>query len=156
MPDFDNAEVSDTSTELIPYLTFLKRLEVGQVVTLPLEQGESPRRVMRALNLAAGSSSMRIARLPSGAGAVRFRVISPAKRTVTITDEAKRARVEKAKATRAARKAELEQVEAMGMPAEAAGSPADRVIAEERAAGAGAGAAAAPAARSSRRRRASS
>jgi hypothetical protein len=154
MPDFTNAEVSNTSTDLTPYLAFLKRLEVGQVVTLPLEQGESPRRVMRALNLAAGTSRMRIARLPSGAEAVRFRVIPPAKRTVTLTEEAKRARVAKAKATRAARKAELEQVAAMGMPAEAAGSPAAQVVAEEQTAEAGA--VEASATRSSRRRRASS
>jgi hypothetical protein len=107
MPDFAKAEVSDETTDLTAYRAFLKRLEVGQVVTLPLEQGERSRQVMRALNLAAGSSSMRIARLPSAPNAVRFRVLSPTKREVTMSEEAKRARVEKARATRATRRGDL-------------------------------------------------
>jgi hypothetical protein len=131
MPDFTKAEVANTAADLSAYLAFLKRLEVGQVVTLPLEQGESTRKVMRNLNAAAGSSSMRIARLPSAAGVVRFRVVAPAKRVVTMSEDARRARVEKARATRAARQAELAQVAAMGMPVEAAGTPADQVPAAE-------------------------
>jgi hypothetical protein len=118
MPDFAKAEVSNETTDLTPYRTFLKHLEVGQAVTLPLEQGETTRKVMRALNLAAGYNSMRIARLPSDNGAVRFRVLSPTKRGMNISKEAKRARVEKAKATRAARRAEHAQLAMMGVPAE--------------------------------------
>lgn len=117
MPDFAKAEVSNETTDLTPYRTFLKHLEVGQAVTLPLEQGETTRKVMRALNLAAGYNSMRLARLPSDNGAVRFRVLSPAKRKMNISKETKQARVEKSRATRAARRAEESQPEAMEMPA---------------------------------------
>jgi hypothetical protein len=118
MPDFANAEIANETTDLTAYRTFLKRLEIGQTVTLPLEEGETTRKVMRALNLAAGSNHLRLARLPAADGAVRFRVRSREKRRVSMTDEARRARVEKARATRAARRAEHEQLAAMGMPAE--------------------------------------
>ncbi len=118
MPDFTKAEVSNETTDLTPYRTFLKRVEVGQSVTLPLENGETSRKVMRALNLAAGHNNMRITRLPSENRAVRFRMVSPAKRRANISEEAKRARVEKAQATRAARRAEQGQLEAMAMPPE--------------------------------------
>jgi hypothetical protein len=117
MPDFGKAEISTENQDLTAYRSFLKRLTVGQTVTLPLDEGETTRKVMRALNSAAASSDLRLARLPSGTGAVRFRVLSPEKRTVNLTDEAKRARVEKAKATRAARKRELAQLGNMGMGA---------------------------------------
>jgi len=115
MPDFGKAEIATGSQDLTAYRTFLKKLEVGQTVTLPLEEGDTSRKVMRALNRAAAQSNMRITRLQSPNGSVRFRVVSPEKRTVTLTDEAKRARVEKAKATRAARKQELAQLGNMGM-----------------------------------------
>jgi hypothetical protein len=108
---------------------------------------------MRALNQAASSNHMRIARLPSSTDAVRFRVISPEKRSVSISEEAKRARVEKSLATRAARRAERELLAAMGMP------PEDSVEAEDRAQPSGAAAAAAdasPPAASPRRHRRSS
>lgn len=111
MPDFTKAEISTTSQDLSGYKSFLKRLEVGQTVTLPLEPGEGSRSVVRSLNAAAAQSNVRLSRLPSTNGSVRFRVLPPQKRAVTITEEAKRARVEKARATREARR----QVSAMGL-----------------------------------------
>jgi hypothetical protein len=77
MPDFAKATVSDTSRDLTAYLAFLHKLEIGQVVTLPLEAGESSRSVMRSLNQAAHAQHMRIARLTAGDGAIRFRVLAP-------------------------------------------------------------------------------
>jgi hypothetical protein len=82
----------------------LRKLAVGQVVTLPLEEGETSRRVMRALNSAAEQTGMRLTRLNSPGDAVRFKVVPPEKRVVNISPEARRARIEKARATRAARK----------------------------------------------------
>src|SRR3712207_4713521 len=104
MPDFARAQISNTTEDLTSYKTFLRKLTVGQTVTLPLEQGETSRRVMRALNSAAAESSMRLARVPSPNGAVRFRVVAPEKRTVNISEDARRRRVEKARATRAAKR----------------------------------------------------
>lgn len=107
MPDFSKARVSTgRDEELSEYRTFLKRLQIGQVVTLPLSPGESTRAVMRALNTVAQDSNMRLARLPSDKEMVRFRVLSPEKRAVNLTEEVKTARVEKAKATRARRRQE--------------------------------------------------
>ena len=106
MPDFTRAKVSEDTQDLTAYRTFLKRLQVGQAVTLPLEPGETTRKVMRALNTVASQNSIRLTRLPGDKETVRFRVVSPEKRTVVISDEVKRARVEKAKVTRAARRAE--------------------------------------------------
>lgn len=104
MPDFAKAEISTTTEDLTGYKNFLKKLSVGQVVTLPLEKGETSRRVMRALNSAAEESGMRLARLESAADQVRFKVVPSEKRVVHISPEARRARIEKARATRAARK----------------------------------------------------
>jgi hypothetical protein len=104
MPDFARAEISTTSEDLSAYKAFLRKLAVGQVVTLPLEDGETTRKVMRALNAAAVESNMRLSRLPSAEDSVRFKVVPEEKRTVNISPEARRARVEKARATRAARK----------------------------------------------------
>jgi hypothetical protein len=118
MPDFSKAEVADESTDLTTYRAFLKRLTVGQTVSLPLDRGKTSRKVMRHLNTAAKQSKIHLARLPAENGAVRFRVLPSEKRAVRLTDEAKRARVEKGRATRAARRAELEQLQAMGMPVE--------------------------------------
>jgi hypothetical protein len=121
MPDFAKAEISEETQDLTAYRTFLKRLTVGQTVSLLLEGGETGRKVMRALNSAAASSGVRLARLPSSNGAVRFRVLSPEKRAVNISEEAKRTRVEKAKATRAAHRQELAQLGNLGMGEVAAG-----------------------------------
>jgi hypothetical protein len=121
MPDFAKAEISNESQDLTAYRTFLKRLTVGQTVSLPLEESETSRKVMRALNSAAASSGIRLARLPSSNGEVRFRVLPPEKRSVNISDEAKRSRVEKAKATREAHRQELAQLGNMGMGEVAAG-----------------------------------
>lgn len=145
MPDFTKAQVTTgTSQDLAAYKTFLKRLTVGQTVTLPLEPGETSRRVMRAVNSAASQSSMRLVRLPAAKDTVRFRVVPEEKRRVALTEEAKRARVEKARATRDARRQLGGAVEAMGLgglaidptghqgdqPVDAALTSAD-VIAEE-------------------------
>jgi hypothetical protein len=106
MPDFTRAEISNTTTDLTTYVTFLKKLSRGQTVTLPLEAGERPRTVMRAINAAAAESQLRLARLDSPSGTVRFRVLPPEKRALNLTNEAKQARVEKARATRARRRTE--------------------------------------------------
>jgi hypothetical protein len=70
---------------------------------------------MRSLNSAAAQSRLRLTRLPSEANTIRFRVLSPEKRQVNISEESKRARVEKAQATREARRQELAQLGNMGM-----------------------------------------
>jgi hypothetical protein len=126
MPDFTRAEITTGVQDLTAYTGFLRKLQAGQAVSLPLEEGESGRRVMRALNAAAGQLGMRLTRLSSADGGVRFRVLSPERRQVNLSDEAKRARVEKARATRAAHRAEREQVEAMGIDPDAAGPTAQR------------------------------
>jgi hypothetical protein len=104
MPNFARAEISTTTEDLTSYKNFLRKLTVGQVVTLPLEEGETSRRVMRALNSAAEQSGMRLTRLNSAGDSVRFKVVPSEKRVVNISPEARRARIEKARATRAARK----------------------------------------------------
>jgi hypothetical protein len=114
MPDFAKATIADTSQDLSGYTAFLRKLEIGQVVTLPLEPGERSRAVVRSLNLTAEAQQKRLARLPSDAGSIRFRVLSPDKRAVNISDEAKQARVEKARATREARRQEQADLVKMG------------------------------------------
>ena len=104
MPNFARAEISTTAEDLTNYKSFLRKLTVGQVVTLPLEGGETSRKVMRALNAAAEQSGMRLSRLESPTDSVRFKVVPPEKRVVNISPEARRARIEKARATRAARR----------------------------------------------------
>ena len=105
MPKFAQAEITTTTEDLTGYKNFLKKLSVGQVITLPLEAGETSRKVMRSLNAAAAQSSMRLARVASPRDVVRFKVVPEQKRQVNISAEARRARVEKARATRAARAA---------------------------------------------------
>jgi hypothetical protein len=122
MRDFSKAEVADEGTDLAAYRAFLERVSVGQTVTLPLETGETPRQVMRRLNAAARGSNRRLARLPPGDGAVRFRVVPTEKRAVRLTDEARRARAEKARATRTARRAERERRQATGTATGGAGA----------------------------------
>jgi hypothetical protein len=127
MPDFTRAEISADTPDLSAYRSFLKRLSPGQTVTLPLDEGETSRRVMRAMNAAAALSDLRLARLSSAPGTVRVRVLSGDKRSVNLTEEAKQARVAKARATRAAR----QQVKAMGLPvlvADPTGHQGDRPI----------------------------
>lgn len=104
MPDFARAEISTTTEDLTVYRNFLKRLAVGQVVNLPLEPGETSRKVMRSLNAAAEQNGMRVTRLGSDASAVRFKVAPPERRQVNISPEARQARIEKTRATRAAKK----------------------------------------------------
>jgi len=104
MPDFARAEITTTTEDLTGYMNFLRKLILGQVVTLPLEKGETSRKVMRSLNAAAQENGMRLARLDSESDSVRFRVVPPEKRVVHISDEARQARIDKARATRAAKK----------------------------------------------------
>lgn len=104
MPAFDRAEIA-TTVDLNDYTTFLRPLKVGQSVTLPLGPGETSRQVMRHLNAAAGDVHLRLQRLPSDEATVRFKVLPPEKRPVHLSEEAKRTRGEKAKATRATRAA---------------------------------------------------
>lgn len=109
MPDFARAEITTTTEDLTHYKNFLRKLTLGQVVVLPLEDGETPRKVMRALNAAAAESSMRLSRLPSDESSVRFKVVPEEKRQVNITPEARKARAQKARATRASRKKSASQ-----------------------------------------------
>lgn len=104
MPNFAHAEISSTSEDLTEYTGFLRKLAIGQVVSLPLEEGESSRKVMRALNSAAKDCSLRLARLASDGHSVKFKVVPLEKRPVNISPEARRRRIEKARATRLARK----------------------------------------------------
>jgi hypothetical protein len=103
MPDFANAQIA-CGPDLRAYEQFLVALAVRQVVTLPLEDGERSRVVMRALNAAAERVGVRLYRLHrEGERAVRFRVLSAKKRRVRVSPEARRVIVEKARATRLAR-----------------------------------------------------
>ena len=79
MPNFSRAEIVASPADLSTYTTFLRRLSAGQVVTLPLEEGESARQVMRSLNAAAAQSGMRLARLAAGDQSVRFRIVRPSR-----------------------------------------------------------------------------
>src|SRR5574341_489911 len=101
MPDFANASISQTSEDLAAYTTFVKKLKIGQVVVLPLSGDDTSRKVMRALNAAAGQNQLRLTRLAAPAGAVKFKVAPPEKRAVALSEEARRARTEKARATKA-------------------------------------------------------
>ncbi len=105
MPDFKNAEVSTVVEDLSQYKAFLAQYVVGQVVTLPISTGETPRRVMRSLNKAAGANNVRLIRLRSDEGRVRFRMAPQERRVVNLSEEARRARVEKARETRARNRA---------------------------------------------------
>ena len=105
MPNFAAAVIAAPGDDLSEYNAFLGKLAVGHVVTVPLERHETSRRVMRALNTAARSSGMRLSRLPSSEQHIRFKVKPPTKRTVNLSPEARRARAEKARATRAANRA---------------------------------------------------
>ena len=87
MPDVSRAEITSSATDLTPYTAFLKKLSQGQVVTLPLEAGESSRAVMRSLNAAAHQSGVRLGRLASADGTVRFRVLTPQKRAAGVSPQ---------------------------------------------------------------------
>jgi hypothetical protein len=108
MPNFAQAEIRSPTEDLGEYKAFLRTLKVGQTVTLPLEPGESSRVVMRGINSVAAEAKMRINRLPSDEGTVRFRVMEAEKRAVNVTPQQLRARTEKARATREARKAQAQ------------------------------------------------
>lgn len=105
VPDFKNAEVTTVAEDLTQYNAFLAQYHQGQVVRLPLVEGETPRRVMRALNKAAAANGVRLIRLRSDEDHVRFRITSQQRRVVNLSEEARRARVEKARATRARNRA---------------------------------------------------
>lgn len=132
MPAFHRAQIATSTADLTEYLTFLRPLKVGQSVTLPLEAGDTSRQVMRHLNAAAGEVHLRLQRLPSDAATVRFKVLPPEKRSVQPTEEAKRARVEKARANRDARKQTPPPVSTAANQAHAPAQPgAPAVVPEE-------------------------
>jgi hypothetical protein len=112
MPNFARAEITDTEGDLAAYKTFVRSLKVGQVVTLPLEEGETSRRVMRSLNAAATEQRVRLARLSSLPNAVKFRVMPGEKRVVNLSEEARQARAAKARATRQARRQAAQEAQA--------------------------------------------
>jgi hypothetical protein len=80
VPDFARATIAEHAEDLSEYIAFLRRLEPGQEVRLPLEQGESSRSVARALNSAAASAGVRLQHRPRTDGAIRFRVLGAEKR----------------------------------------------------------------------------
>lgn len=59
---------------------------------------------MRAFNKAADQLGIRLARIVSSEDSVRFKVVPQERRKVNLSPEARRARVEKAKATRASKR----------------------------------------------------
>lgn len=109
MPDFKNAEVTMVVDDLGKYRSFLEQYTIGQVVRLPLYAEETPRRVMRALNKAAASITVRLIRLRSEDHEIKFRVTNFQRRAVNLSEEARRARVEKARETRARNRATASQ-----------------------------------------------
>jgi hypothetical protein len=111
MPNFAQAKISSQTDDLSEYRTFLRSLKVGQVVTLPLEEGETTRKVMRTLNSVAREHKVRLARISSPENAIKFRVMPAEKRAVNLTEEQRRTRAEKARATREARRQAQEQPE---------------------------------------------
>jgi hypothetical protein len=122
MPDFARAQITTTTADLSAYRGFLRKLAVGQVVTLPLDEGETSRQIMRRLNDAAQKGSVRLGRLPAEGHSVRFKVLPLEKRAIDLSPEAKQARTEKARATRAANLAATTTAEAS--PAGPAAAPA--------------------------------
>lgn len=112
MPNFQKAKIADSSesVDLTPYLKFLETIEIGYKVQVPLEKGETTRKTMRLFNRAAKKIGKRLGRVSSDSSTAAFRVLPLEKRPANITEDARRARVEKAKATRDARRATISTV----------------------------------------------
>ena len=77
MPAFAGAKGSRTAERMSEYAAFVCTLQVGQVVTLSLEKGETARTVMRNLHTAAQASKLRLVHQRSPKGTVRFTVAPP-------------------------------------------------------------------------------
>lgn len=109
MPNFQKAKITDSyeSVDLTPYVKFLEPIEIGFRVQVPLEKGETTRKTMRLFNRAAKKIGKRLGRVTSDNSTASFRVFPLEKRPANISEHASRARVEKAKATRDARRATL-------------------------------------------------
>lgn len=100
MPSFDQAQVAETVQDVEAYRKLIKPLKVGSVVTLPLTPDDTTRKVMRVVNRVGDEYGMRIMRLASAPEVVRFKVLSPHKRSINMTAEQRRERVAKARETR--------------------------------------------------------
>ena len=105
MPNFQKAKIVDSAepVDLTPYLKFLEAMEIGYKVQVPLEKGETTRKAMRLFNRAAKTIGKRLGRMSSDSSTAAFRILPLEKRSSNISEDALRARVEKAKATRARR-----------------------------------------------------
>lgn len=79
MPDFDKAQVQMTTREvdLTPYVTFLKAYQPGATVTIPLEEGEKKRMVMRSFNKAAAANGQKLFSMRGDESTIAFRVVRP-------------------------------------------------------------------------------
>ncbi len=104
MPDFSKAVIGTVTEDLSEYVAFLKKRVLSEVCEVPLKPEETTRKVMRAFNKAADQLGIRLARIVSSEDSVRFKVVPQERRKVNLSPEARRARVEKAKATRASKR----------------------------------------------------
>lgn len=79
VPDFDNAQVQVVANEvdLATYVAFLKGYTAGSSVTVPLEQGEKKRVVMRHFNRAAAANGQKLFVLKADESTVAFRIVRP-------------------------------------------------------------------------------
>lgn len=63
--------------DLTKYVRYLRKLNDGNVVTMPLSEGETQRIVMRYFNQAATQLGVSLQRLPTDSLSVRFKVSQP-------------------------------------------------------------------------------
>lgn len=101
MPEFKTAASAIAIADLAPYKAFLAQYMRGQVITLQLSVGETNRSVMRQLNAAATENGVRLARLRSPEGSVRFRILPQEKRPSSLSADQIAERTRKASITRA-------------------------------------------------------
>lgn len=105
MPDFEAAIITrNQGVDLEPSLGFLHPINPGTNVSLDLVEGETSRKVMRALNAAAKLQAKRLVPLPGhSAQRIHFKVMPLAKRAPSVSGEAAKERARKGQATRIAR-----------------------------------------------------
>lgn len=79
MPDFSKASVQSVASEvdLTPYTSFLQGYAPGAAVSVPLEDGEKKRMVMRFFNKAAATIGQKLYTLKGDADTVSFRIVRP-------------------------------------------------------------------------------
>lgn len=79
MPNFSEAKVAAGSgpVDLTPYVNFLRNYEGGTCVTVPLEQGEKKRMIMRYFNKAAAANGQKLFTMRGDATTIAFRVVRP-------------------------------------------------------------------------------